>query len=120
MYSKKLLRFYIDKHLQRKGSNYRQLAKELGITHSNLSRALDDDPKHNLTLPQFAHLVQYLDLDANQVFHVLTGKKGKEAAASLVESLSRQLVEQLSGKNGYNDFVNTGRKKHIKSMELKR
>lgn len=114
MYSKKLLRTYIDQALHLKGSNHRQLALALGITSSNLSRALDDDPTHNMTLPQFATMVSFLNLDCAQVMHVLTGKKEKEATAGLVEALSRRLVEQLLQENGANEIVNTRRKKQAK------
>lgn len=95
MYSKKLLRKYIDQQLHLMHSNYNQLAGALGISQSNLSRALDDDPTHNLTLPQFAILVKTLELNPNQVYHILTGKQAKEAAVKSVQDAAAHLVEQL-------------------------
>lgn len=95
MYSKKLLNTYISNHLHLTGSNRNQLATRLGISHSNLNRALDEDPTHNLTLPQFADLVNVLGLDSLQVYHILTGKKAKEAAAVSVVKASKALVDQL-------------------------
>lgn len=95
MYSKKLLRKYIEQRLQLTGSNHRQLAQALGASQSNLTRALADDPTYNLTLPQFAGLIDALQLEPVEVFHILTGKKAKEAAATAVAKTCKHLVEQL-------------------------
>lgn len=95
MYSKKVLNFYIKEKLHQKDSNNRQLAQAIGITQSNLSRALESE-QHNLTLPQFADLVEYLSLDPDQVYHILTGKRKKEAAVSLVAASAKRLVEELT------------------------
>lgn len=65
------------------------------VTHSNLSRALDQDG-FNLTLPQFARLVQLLEINQDQVYHILTGKRAKEAETALVARYARKIVEEIA------------------------
>ena len=74
MYSKDLLNKLIKHQLKKLGKSQYWLAKEIGLTQSNFSRALGDHPGNNLTLPQFGKLIEVLDLSPDQVFYVMTGK----------------------------------------------
>lgn len=94
MYSKPLLRKYVDEGLHRKGWSEKQLADTLNITPSNLSRAVNQEG-FNLTLPQFAEIVKVLDLSPEQIAHILTGKKAKEATSQLLLTYARKIVDGL-------------------------
>ena len=94
MYSKPLLRKYINEGLHLKGWNEKQLADAIGSTSSNLNRALNQDG-FNLTLPQFADVVSLLGLSSDQVYHIVTGKKSKEASAQLLLTYARKIVDGL-------------------------
>jgi DNA-binding Xre family transcriptional regulator len=94
MYSKTILNKYIAERLKQKGWNANQLSKELNVTHTNLSRALNQDA-FNLTLPQFAVLCSKLELTPEQIFHILTGKKRKEATLQLLKSSIDSTLENL-------------------------
>lgn len=92
MYSKPLLRKYIDEGLHLKGWSEKQLADNLNITPSNFARALNQEG-FNLTLPQFAAAITELGLTSDQVYHILTGKKAKEAKSQLIISYAKKIVE---------------------------
>lgn len=94
MYSKQLLRKYINEGLHFYQWSEKDLADKLGITPSNLSRALNSDG-FNLTLPQFAHIVKILDFSSDQVIHILTGKKAKEATSQLLLTYAKKIVNDL-------------------------
>lgn len=91
MYSKKILNKVIAERLNQTGLNLHKLAKQLGITQTNLSRALNQDA-FNLTLSQFARLVEVLELTPEQTFHILTGKKKKEADLQLIKTSIEKLL----------------------------
>jgi transcriptional regulator with XRE-family HTH domain len=95
MYSKSILNRYISERLKQKDWTMLQLANELGISPSNLTRALTQD-QFNLTLPQFSQLVQLLGLTPDQTYHILTGKKAKEASSQLVVSYAKKLVAEVT------------------------
>lgn len=94
MYSKPLLRSYVNEGLHLKSWRENQLAEALGMTPTNLSRALNQEG-FNLTLQQFASLVQLLNLTPDQAFHILTGKKAKEATSQLLLSYAQKIVKDL-------------------------
>jgi transcriptional regulator with XRE-family HTH domain len=94
MYSKPLLRTYVNEGLHLKGWREKQLAEAMGMTPTNLSRALNQDG-FNFTLQQFASLVQLLNLTSDQAFHILTGKKAKEANAQLLLSYAKKIIDGL-------------------------
>lgn len=74
MYSKPLLKKTVDRQLKALSLSYYRLSKVLSISQSNLSRALDSEA-HNLTLPQFSILVEFLQLTEDEVFSILIPKK---------------------------------------------
>jgi DNA-binding Xre family transcriptional regulator len=94
MYSKPLLNKYIAEALHRKEWSEKDLAEKLGITPSNLSRALMQEG-FNLTLGQFANAVDLLGFTPEQICHILTGKKAKEANAQLLLSYAKKIVDGL-------------------------
>lgn len=94
MYSKQLLRKYVDEGLHLKDWTEKALAEKLNVTPSNLARALNQEG-FNLTLPQFAEVVKLLDLTPDQVFHILTGKKAKEAKSQLILTYAKKIVDGL-------------------------
>ena len=94
MYSKPILKRYIAEKLKLKDWSYLRLATELGIAHSNLTRALESE-KHNLTLEQFSVLVTALELTPEQVFYILTGKRKKEATLQLIHSYTQKVVDEF-------------------------
>lgn len=91
MYSKKILNKIIEQQLYLKGMNLHGLAKQIGVTQTNLSRALNQDA-FNLTLPQFSMLVEILELTPEQTFYILTGKKKKEADLQLIKTSIEKLL----------------------------
>lgn len=94
MYSKPLLKKYIAEGLHRNQWTEKDLAEKLGVTPSNLSRALLQEG-FNLTLPQFSQVVTLLHLTPEQVYHILTGKKAKEATAQLLLTYAKKIVDGL-------------------------
>jgi DNA-binding Xre family transcriptional regulator len=94
MYSKPLLRSYVNEGLHLKDWKENQLAYAMGMTPTNLSRALNQDG-FNLTLQQFASLVHLLSLTSDQAFHILTGKKAKEATSQLLLSYAKKILDGL-------------------------
>jgi transcriptional regulator with XRE-family HTH domain len=94
MYSKPLLRSYVNEGLHLKNWRENQLAEAMGMTPTNLSRALNQEG-FNLTLQQFASLVQLLNLTSDQAFHILTGKKAKEATSQLLLSYAQKIIKDL-------------------------
>lgn len=99
MYSKKLLTKYISERLKQKDWSHYQLARELGISQSNFSRALESE-QHNFTLMQFARITELLELTPEQVYHILTGKKAKEATTQLVASSALSIVDRILKNDG--------------------
>jgi DNA-binding Xre family transcriptional regulator len=95
MYSKAILNKYIAERLKQKGWTANQLSKELNVTQANLSRALNQDP-FNLTLPQFAVLCSKLEFTPEQIYHIITGKKKKEATLQLLKSSIDSTLENLT------------------------
>lgn len=83
MYSKSHLDKLIEQRLGQMGLTRHALAKQLGMSSSNLSRALHEDRFH-LTLPQFAALCEALEFTSEQITWILTGKKAKEATLQLI------------------------------------
>lgn len=106
MYSRELLASYI----KQKGLTQSQLASQLKVSASNLNRALFSE-KHHLTLPQFAKLVEALALTPDQVYHILTGKKEKEAVNQLVSEAINEIMEEFIHKKTVNNSVNKNAKK---------
>jgi uncharacterized HAD superfamily protein len=94
MYSRPLLNRYVKERLKQEDSTFYQLAKDLGINQSNLKRSMESE-KHHLTLSQFGQVTELLQLTPDQVFHILTGKKSKEATSQLVTTASLKLVNEL-------------------------
>jgi transcriptional regulator with XRE-family HTH domain len=94
MYSKPLLRKYISEGLHQKGWTEKLLAENMGMTPTNLNRSLNQEG-FNLTLPQFAEVVSLLNFTPEQVTHILTGKKSKEATSQLLLTYARKIVEGL-------------------------
>jgi transcriptional regulator with XRE-family HTH domain len=94
MYSKPLLRKYIDEGLHLKGWSEKYLAEKIGSTPSNLARALNSE-RSNLTLIQFAEIVKLLELTSEQTYHILTGKKEQEAKLQALISYAKKIVDGL-------------------------
>jgi DNA-binding Xre family transcriptional regulator len=94
MYSKPLVRKYINEGLHRKEWSEKDLADKLEVTPSNLSRALNQDG-FNLTLSQFASIVVLLEFTPEQITHILTGKKAKEATSQLLLSYAKKIITEL-------------------------
>jgi AraC-like DNA-binding protein len=94
VYSKPLLRKYIDEALHLRGWSEKTLADNLGMKPSNLARSLNQEG-YNLTLPQFADVIKLLEMPSEQVFHILTGKKAKEAKLQALVSYAKKMVEGL-------------------------
>jgi DNA-binding Xre family transcriptional regulator len=84
MYSKPLLNKYIKECLKQRDWPMLKLAQELGIPHGNLLRSLNGDNFH-LTLNQFSKVCDLLDFTPEQITHILTGKKKKEATLQLIK-----------------------------------
>lgn len=85
MYSKQLLNRYISERTKQMDWTVNKLSQEMGMTQTNLSRALNQE-QFNLTLPQFSRLCKLLDLTPEQIYHILTGMKKKEATLQLVKT----------------------------------
>lgn len=96
MYSKPLLRKYITEGLHRKEWSEKDFADRLGVTPSNLSRALHQEG-FNLTLGQFANVVSLLEFTPEQITHILTGKKAKEATSQLLLTYAKKIIDGLDG-----------------------
>ncbi len=94
MYSKPLLRKYITEKLHQKEWSEKNLCDKLGIPPSNFTRALTMEG-YNLTLPQFSQIVALLEFTPEQIAHVLTGKKAKEATSQLLFTYAKKIVDGL-------------------------
>jgi DNA-binding Xre family transcriptional regulator len=94
MYSKRLLKKYINERLKQKDWTDKRLAETIGMKHSNYYRAIESED-HNFTLPQLSGIVEALDFTPEQIFHILIGKKAKEATAQLVASSAKRIVDQI-------------------------
>jgi hypothetical protein len=92
MYSKPLLKKYIAEGLHRNQWPEKDLAEKLGITPSNLNRALLQEG-FNLTLPQFSQIITLLEFTPEQVYHILTGKKAKEATSQLLLTYAKKIID---------------------------
>jgi DNA-binding Xre family transcriptional regulator len=93
MYSKTQLQKYIEERMFQLDLNYHKLSKELGITQSNLSRSIFSESNH-FTMSQFSELVRILELTPEQVYHILTGKKKKEATLQRIHSAVMKIVNE--------------------------
>ncbi len=84
MYSKPLLNKYIKETVKQKDWTMLKVAQEIGMPHGNLLRTLEGETFH-LTLNQFSKLCDLLELTPEQITHILTGKKKKEATLQLIK-----------------------------------
>jgi hypothetical protein len=94
MYSKASMVKFIEALITSQGRTKKEIAESIGMTPSNFARVLEKEG-YNFTLQQFGQLAVSLNLTQDQVFHLITGKKKKEAVSHAVAQAAENLVNQL-------------------------